>query len=81
MFVGRYDSFDLRIGCWTVSNGLRIGWAADRLGRKKGVAIGASLSLLGAALMSGSVNSNMVRTTHMKWLSASEETLTKISCR
>ena len=81
MSIRRYDSLSLIIGCWSISNELRIGWAADRLGRKKGVAIGASLSLLGAALMSGSVNSNMVRTMHMKWLSASEETLTKISCR
>lgn len=37
------------------------GWAADKIGRKKGVAIGAAFCLLGSALMSGSVNSNMVR--------------------
>ncbi|KAI7555079.1 general substrate transporter [Hortaea werneckii] len=35
------------------------GWAADRIGRKKGVAIGAVLGLLGSALMSGSINSDM----------------------
>ena len=35
------------------------GWVADKLGRKRGVAIGAMFSLVGAALMSGSVDSNM----------------------
>ncbi|KAI5357913.1 putative major facilitator, sugar transporter, major facilitator superfamily [Septoria linicola] len=36
------------------------GWVADRMGRRKGVAMGAVLSLLGAALMAGSVNSDMM---------------------
>ena len=36
------------------------GWAADKIGRKKGVAIGAVFCLLGSALMSSSVNSDMV---------------------
>lgn len=36
------------------------GWTADKIGRKKGVAIGAVFCLLGSALMSGSVNSDMV---------------------
>lgn len=31
----------------------------DKLGRKKGVLIGACFCILGAALMAGSVNSNM----------------------
>ncbi|KAK3717724.1 hypothetical protein LTR37_005495 [Vermiconidia calcicola] len=35
------------------------GWTGDKLGRKKGVAIGAVFSLCGSALMSGSVNSDM----------------------
>jgi MFS family permease len=39
-----------------------VGWTADKIGRKKGVAIGAVFSLLGSALMAGSVNSDMVST-------------------
>jgi MFS family permease len=35
------------------------GWAGDKFGRKKGVWMGALMSMLGAALMSASVNSNM----------------------
>lgn len=35
------------------------GWVADKLGRKRGTAIGAAFSLVGAALMCGSVNSDM----------------------
>jgi MFS family permease len=35
------------------------GWAGDKFGRKKGVWMGALMSILGAALMSASVNSNM----------------------
>lgn len=38
------------------------GWAADKIGRKNGVAIGAVFCLLGSALMTGSVNSDMVST-------------------
>lgn len=36
------------------------GWIADRFGRRKGVALGSVFALLGSALMSGSVNSDMV---------------------
>lgn len=42
------------------------GWAGDKLGRKKGVAIGAALCMIGSALMSGSVNSDMVRTRRVR---------------
>ncbi|GAB7365081.1 hypothetical protein MBLNU230_g6172t1 [Neophaeotheca triangularis] len=35
------------------------GWVADKIGRKKGVAIGAVFCILGSALMAGSVNSDM----------------------
>ncbi|TKA27511.1 hypothetical protein B0A50_04341 [Salinomyces thailandicus] len=45
--------FGAMIGC------LVGGWTADKIGRKKGVAIGAVFCLLGSALMSGSVNSDM----------------------
>lgn len=41
------------------------GWTGDKIGRKKGVAIGAGFSLLGSALMSGSVNSDMVSTSQV----------------
>lgn len=46
--------FGAMIGC------LLGGWTGDKIGRKKGVAIGAALCVLGAALMCGSVNSDMV---------------------
>lgn len=36
------------------------GWVGDKLGRKKGTFIGAVTAILGAALMCGSINSNMV---------------------
>lgn len=36
-----------------------LGWVGDRFGRKKGVFLGALLCILGGALMSGSINSNM----------------------
>ncbi|SMQ46756.1 unnamed protein product [Zymoseptoria tritici ST99CH_1A5] len=45
--------FGAMIGC------LLGGWTGDKIGRKKGVAIGAALCVLGAALMCGSVNSDM----------------------
>ena len=35
------------------------GWAGDRYGRKKGTFLGAMLSLLGTALQTGSIDSNM----------------------
>jgi hypothetical protein len=35
------------------------GWAGDKFGRKKGVWMGSLMSILGAALMAASVNSNM----------------------
>lgn len=35
------------------------GWVGDKLGRKKGVLIGSLFCLTGAALMAGSVDSNM----------------------
>ncbi|KAL4731037.1 hypothetical protein ACLX1H_003079 [Fusarium chlamydosporum] len=35
------------------------GWVGDKIGRKHGVLVGTSFGLLGAALMAGSVNSNM----------------------
>lgn len=48
-----------------------IGWAGDKFGRKRGVAIGATLSMIGTALMAGSVNSNMVCVRHVRRMMAS----------
>ncbi|OBS23075.1 hypothetical protein FPOA_03638 [Fusarium poae] len=43
-------------GMWGCFSG---GWVGDKLGRKRGVFIGTLFGLLGAALMSGSTNSDM----------------------
>lgn len=36
-----------------------LGWTGDRIGRKRGVIIGTTFGILGAALMASSTNSNM----------------------